>query len=86
MNTEMKGLKSMITKLTRIVSIAYVSEDEIKMALTLPWSDFEDSVQYSVSLLQKMDGIVTRNPTDYKEAEIMIWKPEDLLSKITIPE
>ena len=27
----------------------------------------------------KMEGIVTRNPNDYKDAEIPIWKPEELL-------
>lgn len=71
---------------TKIVSIAYVSEEEIKMALALSWNDFEDSVQYSVALLQEMNGVVTRNPTDYKEAEIIIWNPEDLLAQIKIPE
>lgn len=79
-------VKNMITKLTKIVSIAYVSEEEIKMALALSWNDFEDSVQYSVALLQEMNGVVTRNPTDYKEAEIIIWNPEDLLAQIKIPE
>lgn len=54
-------------------------EDMIKNALELPWKDFEDSVQYSVALLQEMDGIVTRNPNDYKKAEIEIWTPEELL-------
>lgn len=72
-------IKSLIVKLIKIVSIASVSEDEIRNALALPWKDFEDSVQYSVALLQEMDGIVTRNPNDYKKAEIEIWKPEELL-------
>lgn len=76
---EVKGL---IIKLINIVSIASVSEDEIRNALTLPWKDFEDSVQYSVALLQEMEGIVTRNPSDYKEAEVKIWTPEELLSQL----
>lgn len=74
---EVKGL---LAKLIKIVSIASVSEDEIKNALMLSWRDFEDSVQYSVALLQEMDGIVTRNSSDYREAEMKIWKPEELLS------
>lgn len=28
---------------------------------------------------QEMEGIVTRNPNDYKEARINVWKPEELL-------
>ena len=75
--------KSMVKKLMKelltIVSVASVSEQEIENALSLEWNDFEDSVQYSVAYLQEMDGIVTRNPGDYKEAKIKVWKPEELL-------
>ena len=74
-------VRSLLIKLVKIVSIASVSEDEIQYALSLCWGDFEDSVQYSVGLLQEMDGIVTRNPKDYKEAEIRIWTPDELLSQ-----
>lgn len=56
------------------------SEDEINKALELAWGDFEDSVQYSVALLNDMDGIITRNIKDYAEAEIPIWNPEEFLS------
>lgn len=72
-------IKALLSKLLQIVSVASVSEDMIKNALELPWKDFEDSVQYSVALLQEMEGIVTRNPSDYKEAEIAVWTPEELL-------
>ncbi len=71
--------KILLSKLLKIVSVASVSENIIKKALELPWKDFEDSVQYSVALLQEMEGIVTRNTNDYKEAEINIWTPEELL-------
>ncbi|MDE5932196.1 MAG: PIN domain-containing protein, partial [Lachnospiraceae bacterium] len=70
-------VKQMLRKLLKIVLIASVSGDEIRNALALPWRDFEDSVQYSVALLQEMDGIVTRNLSDYKEAEMKVWKPEE---------
>ena len=65
--------------LATVVSVASVSEQEIENALSLEWNDFEDSVQYSVAYLQEMDGIVTRNPNDYKEAKIKVWKPEEFL-------
>ena len=73
-------VKSLIVKLIKVVSVAGISEDEIQKALALPWKDFEDSVQYSVALLQKMGGIVTRNPKDYKEAEMKVWDPEEIVS------
>ena len=75
-----KGVvKKLIKELLTIVTVASVSEQEIENALSLEWNDFEDSVQYSVAYLQEMDGIVTRNTNDYKEAKMKVWKPEELL-------
>lgn len=73
-------VRVLLKKLLMIVSVAGVSEDEINKALELAWGDFEDSVQYSVALLNDMDGIITRNIKDYAEAEIPIWNPEEFLS------
>lgn len=71
--------REQLRKLLKVVSIAVVSENEIKKALELDWNDFEDSVQYSVALLSDMDGLVTRNAGDYKKAELSIWTPERFL-------
>ena len=77
-----KGLvRPLLKKLMGIVSIAAVSEKEIEEALELAWNDFEDSVQYAVALLNEMDGIVTRNPKDYKRADMKVWSPEQVLQK-----
>lgn len=73
-------VREMLVKLLKIVLIAGVSGEEIRNALELTWKDFEDSLQYSVALLQEMDGIVTRNPSDYKEAEMKVWNPKDFLT------
>lgn len=72
-------VKKLMKELLTVVSVASVTEQEIENALSLEWNDFEDSVQYSVAYLQEMDGIVTRNPSDYKETKIKVWKPEELL-------
>ncbi len=74
-----EDVRNLLMKLVKVVSIASISEEEIKNALALLWKDFEDSVQYSVAVLQKMDGIITRNSNDYKEAEIPVWTPEEFL-------
>lgn len=81
-NKQMKdrdAVRDLLKRLLMIVSVAAVSEWEIQNALNLAWGDFEDSVQYSVALLNEMDGIVTRNPSDYQEANIQIWLPEQAL-------
>lgn len=74
-------VKKLMKNLLTVVSVAYVSEREIFKAIESDWPDFEDTVQYSVALLQQMEGIVTRNPGDYKRSEISIWCPEELLKK-----
>lgn len=71
--------RELLTRLLQVVSVATVSQDEIQKALALDWSDFEDSVQYSVVQLQKMDGIVTRDPKGYQKANLPVWSPKDIL-------
>lgn len=81
-NKQMKdrdAVRNLLKRLLMVVSVAAVSEREIQNALNLAWGDFEDSVQYSVVLLNEMDGIVTRNPSDYQEANMRIWLPEQAL-------
>lgn len=81
-NKQMKdrdAVRDLLKRLLMVVSVAAVSEREIQNALNLAWGDFEDSVQYSVALLNEMDGIVTRNPSDYREANMRIWLPEQAL-------
>lgn len=81
-NKELAG--RLLKKLLTIVSVAGVSEQEIKEALELEWSDFEDSVQYSVAYWQGMDAIITRNLNDYKKSEIPVWQPEQALKEISM--
>ena len=74
-----ESVRDLLKRLLMVVSVAAVSEREIQNALNLAWGDFEDSVQYSVALMNEMDGIVTRNPNDYQEANMRIWLPEQVL-------
>ena len=40
------AVRDLLERLLKIVSVAAVSEQEIRNALNLTWADFEDSVQY----------------------------------------
>ena len=83
-NKQMKdraSVQNLLKRLLMVVSVAAVSEQETRNALDLSWADFEDCVQYSVALLNEMDGIVTRNPSDYQQAAIQIWLPEQAVKK-----
>ena len=74
--------RKLLQKLLRIISVAGVTEEDILMALRLDWTDFEDSVQYAVAVMSGFDGVVTRNPEDFKNAEITVWQPEALLTAL----
>jgi len=76
------AVRKLLNQTLKVVSVAGVTEKEIRKALELEWNDFEDSVQYSVALLDNMDGIVTRNPHDYGNSEIPVWLPEELLLRV----
>lgn len=83
---QLKGktaVRGLLKRLPQVVAVAAVSEHEIICTLKLGWNDFEDSVQYSVALRNEMDGLVTRNPKDYVNAEIPIWEPEQILQKFS---
>ncbi len=78
------AVRALLQKLLMVVSVAAVSQREIFHALELPWSDFEDCVQYSVAFINEMDGLVTRNPGDYKESNIPVWQPSQLLQRFSV--
>lgn len=84
-NRQMKdkaAVKNLIKTLLDVVSVAGVAEKEIVKALESEWNDFEDSVQHAVAVLNGFDGVVTRNTADYKQAEVAVWTPEEIVKKI----
>ena len=76
-----KMVLELIKRLLMVVDVAAVSEQEIRNALETEWKDFEDAVQYSVALLNEMEGIITRNSKDYEQTDINIWSPEQVLKE-----
>ena len=62
------------------MKILPVTAEAIYVALNLPWRDFEDAVQYSVAQLNEIDAIITRNVEDYKQSEIKVYTPEEIVS------
>lgn len=77
-----QAVRLLIQNLLNVVSIAGVADKEIRKALELEWGDFEDSVQYSVAVMNQMEGIITRNPKDYKDSQVRILLPEEILEII----
>ncbi len=77
-----KGKSLAIDFLRHIVSfchIATVDDAVIRQALAGDYKDFEDAIQYNAAIASQLDGIVTRNPTDFVGTTIPIYTPQNLI-------
>ena len=72
-------LKQLIT----FCQIATVNQDAIIMAFTTNFQDFEDSIQYSTAVVNKLDAIITRNTQDFPIVTPRIITPEQLIAELT---
>ena len=59
-----KKVCSLLEKLLCIVSVAGVTQAEIKAALLSDWDDFEDAVQYFTAQSTELSYIITINKKD----------------------
>ncbi|MBE9128863.1 MULTISPECIES: type II toxin-antitoxin system VapC family toxin [unclassified Coleofasciculus] len=72
-----------LARLVQLCPIATVDANTVKAALTEHYKDFEDDIQYYAALQTQLEGIVTRNPTDFPEKDLRILTPEQLLQELT---
>ena len=71
---------SKLASLSEMVGILKVDEQMIRSALSSPFSDFEDGIQYFCALeSKKIDVIITRNIKDFKNSKIPVMTPGDFL-------
>lgn len=67
-----------ISKLLSIFQIAPVNKSVLDKAIKSKFSDFEDSVLHEAAKQIGAQGIVTRNPKDFKKATLSIYSTEEL--------
>jgi len=60
-----------------------IDRGTIKVAATLPGSDFEDNVLIACALATDLDAIVTRDKADFKTAAITVMEPAEFLSRLS---
>jgi predicted nucleic acid-binding protein len=65
-----------IFKLTKVLS---VTEQDIQDALEEKWNDFEDCVQYTVAVNNKIDCIITANGKDFVNSSMPVMSPREYL-------
>ncbi len=67
----------LLEELTDLVKILPVTEKEIYSAMKSGFPDFEDAVQHFLALQEpQIEGIVTRNTSDYRKSQLAIYTPE----------
>ncbi len=75
-----KNAITILKELEAIVRPLNVSKKMIHKALHSDFNDFEDAVQYFTALSVNCDGIITRNPKDFKSSSLLIFSPEEALA------
>ncbi|MEG4071596.1 PIN domain-containing protein [Microcoleus sp. Pol14C2] len=72
-----------LRQLATFCQVATVDSSVISMALTCNFKDFEDAIQYSTAVINRIDAIVTRNPRDFPVTTPRIVTPNQLILELT---
>ncbi|MBD2771573.1 PIN domain-containing protein [Iningainema tapete] len=83
---KVKGRDSTLDFLRRISTfcqVATVDQAAITMALNANFKDFEDAIQYSTTIVNQLDAIVTRNAQDFTVTSPRIITPAQLIQELT---
>jgi len=71
-----------LLELIKIIDVLEVNRNTVTSALLFDWKDFEDAVQAQVAIENGLDVIITRNPQDYRNLEILqVLTPSNLAEK-----
>ena len=76
-----QNARRFISEAIKYLTIISVEHNDVLNALGSKMNDFEDSVQHYAAVRNQCDCIVTRNISDYKESELAVYTPVDLISQ-----
>jgi len=76
-------LRQAISQLLQTVRVCPVNHAVLNEAFALPFADYEDAVQHASATASRLDAIVTRNVSDYKNATLPVFAPADFLNHLT---
>jgi predicted nucleic acid-binding protein len=75
--------RARITGLRSIVTVLPTDVMVVDQAIASRFADFEDAVQYYTALGSDMDVLVTRNTSDFKQAELPVITPDAFLKSFS---
>lgn len=76
------NLRQAVHELLQTVRVCTIDESVLANAFTLSFADYEDAVQHCCATASNLEGIVTRNLKDYKNATLPVFSPTDFLKKL----
>jgi predicted nucleic acid-binding protein len=79
-NKNKKTANAAISKLRSILTILPFTDKEIGESLNSNMKDFEDAIQYFITVNNRINTIITRNISDYINLDINIFTPSDFLN------
>lgn len=75
-----KELRAIIYSLLDYIDVISIDLSIIKKSLLSSHKDFEDAIQiFASNSIKNLDFIVTRNVKDFKNAEVAVLPPDELL-------
>jgi predicted nucleic acid-binding protein len=82
--TNRNKAKIEMRKLLNLFKISEVNSKVLELSINSEFKDFEDAVQYYSGECSRVNGLVTRNTKDYKQAKLPIYTPDELWGIISI--
>lgn len=79
-NKDQKTALKAISKLRSVLYILPFTDKEIGESLSSDIKDFEDGIQYFICMNNKIDNLITRNISDYKNMDINALTPKDFMN------
>jgi len=67
-----------------IIKVLAVDEEIMRTAMQTGFSDFDDSIQYTVAKNNGLDYLVSRNKKDYKKANMKVFSADEILEKLEL--
>jgi predicted nucleic acid-binding protein len=82
-----KGLSKKVAdkhlkNLLKIFHVAPVNRAVLEDAIDEKFTDYEDSVLHQSAIHSGLDGILTKNQNDFKNSELPVYSPKELLNSL----
>lgn len=74
-----KDVKDRLLSFSKYIDYVDLTDDNVIDKLGSEWKDFEDSIQYGSAKMVAADLIITRNPKDFINLDIVINTPSQFL-------